>query len=75
MGYSGCYSLDFYCDNKAHIKFPEAPCYGIPLLELNGFTRADCIKQAKKLGWKIKYKTKECYCPECNKNFKLSEEN
>jgi hypothetical protein len=68
MSYSGCYSLEFYCDNESHIKEKNEPYYGIPYLETVGHNRTDCIHQAISLGWKIERKTHKCYCPECVKN-------
>lgn len=68
MPYSGCYSLEFYCDDEAHVIDKDTRYYNVPYLETIGHTRADCIRQGKQAGWEIKYKTHKCYCPECSKN-------
>jgi hypothetical protein len=64
----GCYSLDLYCDNESHTIAKDMRYYNVPCLNVIGFNCADCLRQAKLAGWKIKYKTNKCYCPECVKN-------
>ena len=63
----GCYCLDIYCDNK-----PDCVClntnYGAFMDQFTGPTAADCIRQAKKSGWKI-VQGKHA-CSPCNRKAK-----
>jgi hypothetical protein len=63
MGEIGCYSMMLYCDSKESHKYREMPA------EFTGRSREDCLKQARKIGWKISRTsynedgTLFCLCP------------
>jgi hypothetical protein len=58
--YNG-YCIDCYCDSPLHNQY-------IALVglcgEFIGQSRTDCLKQARKAGWKINLKKDTCFCPE-----------
>ncbi len=71
MGLIGCYDLMLYCDDPEHIGRWD---YGKTPWEYNGRDEADCIRQARKVGWLINKKRSSrepgsvgggyCLCPE-----------
>ena len=60
MPFNGAYTLDLYCDyrNPAHEygDFPEV---------IVGENFADCVKQARGIGWTISRNPRRCRCPKC----------
>lgn len=62
--YASGYSLDLYCDheNDAH---PKGPVYPMRMKEFFGETFADCARQARAAGWKVRKKTRTATCPCC----------
>lgn len=56
------YALDLYCEVEGHRHgYQEGQaCF-------TGETWGDCVKQARKKGWKINKRKRECICPACVK--------
>ncbi len=63
MQYASGYSLDLYCDAPGNHDFNDVFPH-----QYVGETFAECVKQAKKYGWKIHYKTRTATCPKCARN-------
>lgn len=61
----GGYSLHLYCDSERECKAIReswmTPTFG----EFEGTNEADCNRQAKRRGWKIR--NGKCFCPLCSK--------
>lgn len=56
------YTMDLYCEVEgAQHKYRGG------MAQIGGETWADCVKQAKMIGWKIDKKKRECICPKCQK--------
>ena len=54
------YAMDLYCEvagSKHGYREGQA--------QFNGETWADCAKQARRAGWKINKRRRECICPKC----------
>lgn len=47
MGVVGCYSMDLYCDHPTH------PYYSYDPPSITGETESECLRKAKKYGWRI----------------------
>ena len=70
LQYTGCYSLDLYCDRLKNspndFEFQDGVHpYGVFPQQFTGETFAECAKQAKFLGWKIHRATRTATCPKC----------
>jgi hypothetical protein len=65
----GCYSLDLYCDNyiidptvvedKWGHRYDDFPD------QFTGFSRAECVRNARRRGWIVNICGKKAYCPKC----------
>lgn len=65
----GCYTLDLYCTNEyatlGHTECRESH-RGSGVGQFTGRTESECLRKAKKVGWKLT-PDKEL-CPTCNAN-------
>jgi hypothetical protein len=63
----GCYDMHLYCDGegcKTWSKYVEAFLDQVAEGEYSGRTAADCIRQAKKHGWRFNMRG-QCKCKRC----------
>lgn len=54
---AACYVLHIYCDVDNEF-----------FHEFTGRTHAECIRKAKKAGWRISADEEVCICPHCSKD-------
>jgi hypothetical protein len=59
----GGYQLDLYCDTEPSC--PHANKFTSVQAQYVGQTERECLKQARKDGWKFKKDNTLCYCPGC----------
>lgn len=64
----GCYSVDLYCDTGGDVFGGECPYRGYSGSqgEFTGQTEAECLRIARKIGWKFKEGNTLAFCPQCN---------
>lgn len=72
MAVIGCYTMDLYCDTGGDSYGGDCPnkpqgYIGGPVAQFTGYTEGDCIKQARKRGWKFSRDKMKCFCPRCSK--------
>lgn len=60
MSIVGGYTLDLYCDHKAHVKAFD---YWSNPSTFCGHTKSYCYAEARKSGWKLA--GKKAICPKC----------
>jgi len=70
----GCYSLDLYCDNFDIAKNQAEDRYGHRYNDFphqfTGFSRAECVRNARRRGWIVNISGNKAYCPDCAKRHK-----
>lgn len=59
---AACFSMSVICDTHK-VNFPER--YNTVRTYFTGETRADCMREAKREGWKLKPYPGMCMCPAC----------
>ena len=67
----GCYSLDLYCDNFDLMKDQVEDSYGHRYDEFphqfTGYSRPECVRNARHRGWIVNIPANKAYCPGCVK--------
>lgn len=61
LGCPGCYTLHAYCDQEGCYK---GGSYHTGWAEFNGEKRSECLRTARKLGWKF-HNDGTATCPDC----------
>lgn len=68
MAIVGAYSVHLYCDTGGAAWGEECPFNNRP--EYTGETEGDCLKQARRDGWKFNRERTKAFCPDCSKGSK-----
>lgn len=64
----GCYTLHLYCDFERDGKHGGVETYKIGWpAEFTGKTESECLKEARKAGWRIFKAEGKAKCPRCVK--------
>lgn len=72
MAVIGCYTLDLYCDTGDGDGYgdtcPYKPRDGTSIQgEYTGQTEGQCIRDARRDGWRFNRDKTKAFCPRCNK--------
>lgn len=65
MSEVGAFTMHLYCDHEQHP--PKVHSSEVTEWEYSCWTRAQCVKEAKRDGWKFDKKRGVVICPECVK--------
>lgn len=70
MAVVGGYTLDLYCDTGGDdfgAWCPHRPVTQSLFASYAGHNERDCLRQARRAGWKLRENNTKAFCPACSK--------